>query len=190
MEREADEYCEKLFMTIAVTGKIRLNKLYNMLPRVGASMSKPTLVQHLKHLIQKGMIQRVQEGKQMVTYDLNWPRFNQLKKAAKTYETALMQARDEKTFKAKSLDQQTIFTTAILTIGELNYLKMEILNILEPEHKLENYFTYNMTTRLYNIYAKWLIDSCKESKENSQNVLRSIDRSIKSLEGVFFEHTR
>jgi hypothetical protein len=65
---------------------------------------------------------------------------------------------------------------------------MQILNILEPENKIANYFTHTMTTRLYNLYAQWLIDSCKESKENSQKVLRSVDKSIKSLTEAFFEH--
>lgn len=188
MEKEADKYCEKIVMAIIITGKIRLNKLYNILPKLGAQMSKPTLMQHLGHLTNKDVIQRVQEGKQKVTYDLNWTRFTQLKKAKKTYQTTLAQAQNEKTFKSQSLDQQTTFTTATLTIGELNYLKMQILNILEPENKIENYFTYTITRRLYNIYAQWLLDSCKKSEENSQKVICSIDKSIKSLTEDSFEH--
>jgi hypothetical protein len=55
----------------------------------------------------------------------------------------------------------------MLTIGELFYLKLNILDILEPEDKLQNYFSHTFTRRLYSIYAIWLFDSCKESKENS-----------------------
>jgi DNA-binding HxlR family transcriptional regulator len=188
MEKEADEYCERIFMVIVMNnGKIRFNELHRKLTMCGAKMSKPTLIEHLNHLVKRGIIQRNEEDKQRVSYELNWRELEQLQKAMKINQTALNEIGNEKRFKSKSLIQQEIFTTAMLTIGELFYLKLMILNILEPENKLQNYFSYTLIRKYYNIYATWLLDSCKNSKESSQKILRSIDKSIKTLKETFFE---
>ncbi len=188
MKKETDEHCEKIFMVLFINNKkIRFNELYEKLPKYGAKMSKPTLVQHLKHLVKNKTIQRYQENKQKVFFQLNWEKFKQLQKASEINQTVVHQIKNEKVFKSKSLVQQEIYTTAMLTIGELFYLKLRILNILEPENKLQNYFSYTLIRKLFNLYATWLYDSCKESKENSQKVIQSIDKSIKTLRESFFK---
>ena len=188
MKKEADEYCEKILMALMVHDEdIRFNDLHRRLAKYGAKMSKPTLNTHLRHLVENEMIQRNEEDKQNVSYGLNWKRFKQLKGAMKIDEVALVEIREEKTFKAKSLTQQTVFTTAALTIGELFYMKLMILNHLEPENTLQNNLSYSLIRRLFNRYAAWLFQSCKESKEDSQRVLHSIDTSIKTLEGILFD---
>jgi DNA-binding HxlR family transcriptional regulator len=188
MEKEADEYCEKIFILLAMSNqKIRFNELHRNLTKYNAKMSKPTLIQHLNHLLKHEIIQRDEEDKQKVSYGLNWKRLKQLQKAKKINQTALNLIKNEKRFKSKSLDQQTIFTTAMITIGELFYLKLMTLNILEPENKLQNYHSYTFIRKLYNIYVTWLLDSCKDSKENSQKILHFIERNIKTLNETFLE---
>jgi len=188
MKKETDEYCEKIFMVLAMSNeKIRFNELHRNLTKYGTKMSKPTLIEHLKHLIKEEIIQRDEEDKQKVSYGLDWKRFKQLQKAKKLNQTALHLIKNEKRFKSKSLIQQEVFTTAMLTIGELFYLKLMILSTLEPENRLQNYFAYTFIRKFYNIYATWLLDSCKDSKENSQKILRSIDKSIKTIGEAFFE---
>jgi hypothetical protein len=189
MNEEPDRYCEKILMTLMLSDeKIRFNKLYERLKNANANMSKPTLIQHLNHLIEEEIIQRHQEDKQKVSYEMNWKRFKELQKAKKLNQTALHQIKSEKIFKSKSLFQQTIYTTAMVTIGELYYLKLNILDILEPENKLANHFSYSLIRRLFNLYATWLYESAKESKENSQKIIRSLDRNINTLEKSFFDH--
>jgi len=189
MNEEPDRYCEKILMTLMLSDeKIRFNKLYERLKNANANMSKPTLIQHLNHLIEEEIIRRHQEGKQKVFYEMNWKRFKELQKAKKLNQTALHQIKNEKIFKSKSLYQQTIYTTAMVTIGELYYLKLNILDTLEPENKLANHFSYSLIRRLFNLYAMWLYESAKESKENSQKIIRSLDRSINTLEKSFFDH--
>lgn len=188
MKEEPDEYCEKIFMVLAIYGETRFNELHRQLIKHNTKMSKPTIIEHLNHLLENEIVQRNQEEKQKVSYQLNWKTLKQLQSTKKTIQTTRHQLKNEKRFKSKSLDQQTVFTTAMLTIGELLYLKMNILNILEPENKLQNYYTYNIIRKFYNFYTSWLLDSCKESKENSQKVIQSIDKSINALIETFFEH--
>lgn len=186
MKKETDKYGEKIFMVLAMSDeKIRFNELHRTLTKYNAKMSKPTLIKHLNHLIEKEIIQRDEEGKQRVSYGMNWKRLEQLQKAKEINQTTLNQIRSEKRFKSMSLGQQTAFTTAMLTIGELFYLKLIILNILEPENKLRNCHSFTFIRRLYNIYAQWLLASCKESKENSQKILHLIDKNIKTLKETF-----
>ena len=183
MERRADQYCEKILIVLMMSDeKIRFNELHRKLKKFGVKMSKPTLIEHLNHLVEKELILREEEDKQKVTYVTNWNRFKQVKKAKKLNQLTLQQIKMEKTFKERGLEAQTAFTTAMLTIGELFYLKLQVLDITEPENKLHNYFSYTFIRRLFNLYAVWLIDSCKESQENSQKVIKSLNKMIKGLQ--------
>jgi hypothetical protein len=188
MKKESDEFCEKIVMVLTMSEEnIRFNELHRRLAKLGAKMSKPTLIMHLNHLIENGTIQRDEQDKQNVSYGVDWKKFKQLAKAQKMNETALHLIRNEKIFKSRTLSQQTYFTAAMLTIGELFYLKLNILNILEPENKLQNYFSYTLIRQFYNIYAALLYESCKESKENSLKILHHIDKFIKTLRESLFE---
>jgi DNA-binding HxlR family transcriptional regulator len=175
---------------IIIDEKTRFNKLHRELTQHGAKMTTPTLIQHLKHLTENKIIQRNEEDKQNVSYEINWKRFKQLQKEinqqVEINQTALNRIKNEKEFKSRSLEDQIIFVTAMTTIGELFYLKLQVLDILEPENKLQNYFSYTNIRRLYNIYATWLYESCKESKENSQKTINIIDKKIKLLRETCF----
>jgi DNA-binding HxlR family transcriptional regulator len=187
MERIADEYCEKIFAIVVMSdGKIRFNELHRRLSRYGAKMSKPTLIQHINHLAESGTIQRHEVDKQTVYYEINWKKLKQLQKATETNQTMLRQMQNEKIFKSKNLEQQAVYTTAAITMGELYYLKLKINDILEPGNKLGNYLSYTLIRALYNRYATWLLDTCKESKENCQKILQGIDRSIQTYTDTFF----
>jgi len=188
MEKEVDEYCEKIFIAIAVDDeKIRFNELHRKLTKLNAKMSKPTLIEHLNHLVENGIIQRNQEDKQRVSYELNWEKFKQLQTAKKINQATLNQMKSEKEFKSMSLDQQVTLITVMLTISELLYLKLSVLDILEPENKLQNYFSYKFIRNLYYIYARWLLSYCKKSKENSQKILYLIDKEITMFRKTLFE---
>jgi len=184
MEREIDEYCKKILMVLGMYGKFRFNELHRTLIKCNAKMSKPTLIVHLNHLIEDEIILRNEEDKQRVSYELNLERLRQLQEVKKINQKIL---KNEKEFKSMGLDRQVNFTICLLTISELLYLKLTMLNILEPENKLQNLYSYNIVRIFYNIYTVWLSDSCKDSKENSQGIIRAIDREIKELTDTSFE---
>jgi DNA-binding HxlR family transcriptional regulator len=188
MEKLIDEYCEKIFLTLAIHGeKIRFNELHRKLEKVGGKMSKPTLIEHLNHLIKNKIIQRDEEDKQKVTYGLNWKKFKQLQEIKKFNEITLHLIEEEKRFKSEDLDQRTNFTHIMLFISELFNLKLEILSIIEPKNKLRNKFIQTIIIKYYNYYVRWLLDSCKNSKENAQKIISFIDEYIIGLGEKFFE---
>ena len=188
MKKETDKYCEKIFTVLAMSNKkIRFNELHRTLTNYNAKMSKPTLTEHLKHLIKDEIIQRHEEDKQKVSYEINWKRHKHLKKTKELSLAIANQIRNEARFKSMSLVNQTIFVTAMLTLGELLYLKLIILNVLKPEDALLNRFSFVFTTKLYNFYTPWLLDSCRKSEENSQKILRHINKQIKFFRESFFE---
>lgn len=79
MEKEPDEYCRKIFMVLSLDNKkTRFNELHRKLIKYDAKMSKPTLIEHLNHLIKDKVIQRKQQDKQKVFYEVNWKKFEQL----------------------------------------------------------------------------------------------------------------
>jgi DNA-binding HxlR family transcriptional regulator len=190
MEKVKDDYCKEIFITlIIIDKKVRFNELHRKLNVKGAKISKPTLIQHLNHLVEKGIIHRKENKKQNVSYEINWKKFKQLQKAMYTNEELMHHIKNEEIFKSKSLDQQIIYTTAMLTMENLMHLKFSILNIIEPQDKLQNYYSHALLHKLFKPYPKWLLDTCKPSKENSEKALKSLDKSIKSLQETFFENS-
>jgi len=188
MKKEIDIYCQKIFMVLATNNeKIRFNELWRKLNRLNAKMSKPTLIEHLKHLTENKVIQRNEEDKQNVSYEINWKKFKQLSKAKQISQDIYNHIQNEKIFKSMSLLDQTAFTIGILTISQLLYLKISINNILEPKNKLQNYYSYTTLNNIYAIYPKWLFDSCKKSKENNQKIITHIDKITKELLKTLFK---
>jgi DNA-binding HxlR family transcriptional regulator len=183
-----DEHCQKILMVLLITEeKIRFNKLHRKLIKYNAKMSKPTLIEHLKHLTKDKVIQRNEESKQEVSYEINWKRLVNLSKAKQISQDIYNHVQNEKTFKSMSLSDQTAFAIGILTISQLLYLKISIDNILKPKNKLQNYYTYTILNNIYTIYPKWLLDSCKKSKEDSQKAITVIDKVIKELLETLFK---
>jgi DNA-binding HxlR family transcriptional regulator len=189
MERKAqpDQYCEKIFALLAMSeDRVRFNDLYRKLNKLGAKMSKPTLSEHLKHLEKNQLIERHEIDKLNVSYSLPWKKYEQLSKAKEFNQTTLNLLRDEKTFKAKSLEQQVVHVTFVLTTAELFYLRLAILDELEPENKLFHHFSYSLIRALFDCYTRWLFDTSKESEANAKTIMKHIDCRIRDFEKLLF----
>ena len=180
MEESMDEYCEKIFVIISFhEEEVRFNELHRELTKNGVKMSTPTLIQHLKHLVEKGIIQREEKDKQNVTYKINWKEYVEVKEVKKHIEKM---SKSEKNFKSDSLYNQVIYTTGMLFLGELYFTKLTILDIIEPENKLQHYVSYNLIRKLSSFYYTWLLDSCKGSEENRKKALEIIEKRIKEIQ--------
>lgn len=67
-----DNYCPQILKTLINYGKeIRFNELYKLLNALGLTLSKPTLYDHLKHLMEVDIVTREEKGFQHVTYRIN-----------------------------------------------------------------------------------------------------------------------
>jgi arginine repressor len=150
MEKETDEYCQKIFAYLVANNKeIRLNQLYKALEVLQVKITKPTLIQHLRHLHAKRYILRREKGKQNVTYQVNWKKFEPLNEALKFKEVIAHTLENEKIFKSKSLEQQIVYVTTILTWEQILHLQFNILNILEPKATFDITLGYVFIHRLY-----------------------------------------
>lgn len=187
MKKEIDGYCEKIFaLLVASNEKIRFNKLHKTLNTLDVKISKPTLVQHLHHLHAKGFILRKKEDKQNVAYQVNWKKFEQLKETLEFKEIIARSLENEKFFKSKSLEDQIIFVTGVLTMTQIAYLQLYVLDILEPKGKDLHRLGYLLIYRLCDHYRQWLLDTCKQSSENSQKAYDLLNKMIENYQNVLF----
>jgi len=187
MEKTTDEYCTKIFAKlVANQEKIRFNKLHKTLNTLDVKISKPTLILHLHHLRTKGFILRKKEGTQNVTYQVNWKKFEQLKETLGFKEIIARNLENEKIFKSKSLEDQIIFVTGVLTMTQVVYLQLCVLGILEPKGKELHSLGYLLIWRLYDHYRQWLLDTCKQSSENSQKAYDLLTKITKKYQNLLF----
>ena len=190
MEKEIDEYCGKIFsLLVANQEKIRFNKLHKTLNALDVKISKPTLIQHLRHLRTKGFILRKKEGKQNVTYQVNWKKFEQLEETLRFKEIIARNLENEKIFKSKSLEDQIIFVTGVLVMTQTIYLQLNVLSILEPKGKDLHNLSYLLIYRLCDHYRQWLLDTCKQSSENSQKAHDLLNKITKDYQNLLFDRS-
>jgi len=169
MKKEIDEYCMKIFaFLVANTEKIRFNKLHKTLNALDVKISKPTLKKHLNHLRKKGSILRKKEGKQGVTYQVNWKKVEQLKETLEFKEIIARNLENEKIFKSKSLEDQITYVICILTMTQVIYLQLNVIGILDPKSKELHSLSYLLIHRLYDHYRQWLLDTCKQSTKTAR----------------------
>jgi DNA-binding HxlR family transcriptional regulator len=65
-----DDLCHEIFLTLQAYKKLRFNELLRSLKKLGVKITKPTLTEHLKHLIELNLVERREEDFQYVSYGL------------------------------------------------------------------------------------------------------------------------
>ena len=68
--KELDDLCVEIFFTLMAYKRLRFNQLHRCLKKFGTDISKPSLLDHLKHLKKQKLISRKREGFQNVSYGL------------------------------------------------------------------------------------------------------------------------
>jgi hypothetical protein len=187
MESPLDQYCEKIFAFLMITNQsYRFNKLHTNLKDLHIKMTTPTLIKHLNHLQKKGFITQKKHNKQNISYQVNWKKFETLKEGLEFKQRVDQDLQNEKAFKSLPLDDQIVTLASIFALGDLLYLKLYVLDILEPNRKPEHRFTYIFMNKWLDMYRLWLLDTCKESKETSQKALELIQRGIDGFQNELF----
>lgn len=185
---DSDRYCENIMAyLVASNKKIRFNELCKTLNALNFEITKPTLIQHLNHLSKKGFILRREENKQNVTYEVNWKKFEPLNKALEFKKVITHTLQNQKIFKSKSLEQQIVYVITILTWEQILHLQFNVLDILEPNATFTTTVGYVLIHRLFDTYRRWLLDTCKQSKENIQKALDSLEKKRDEFESLLFE---
>ncbi|MFQ6068821.1 MAG: ArsR/SmtB family transcription factor [Candidatus Bathyarchaeia archaeon] len=184
-----DETCEKIFsLLLASDKKLRFNELHRTLNQIGLEMSKPTLIEHLNHLKKRRLVIRKKEGKQNVSYRVNWEKLEHLGEAIKTRQRLKHMLENEKVFKSFPLDEQVTYVHNILALRNLYRLRLEILDVLDPSKNFEHSIQYLFTNRFFEIFKIWLLESCRKNKsECKEKALNMIEYNIKRYTDILFD---
>jgi len=188
-EPPLDDFCKKIFSLLtAASGSIRFNELHRALNRLNVKISKPTLSEHLKHLTDQGIFIRKEEGKQNVSYTINYDRFkslNNLSETEKNYVDYLK--KNEEILESQTIGDQVTSMHMLAIMQELYLLKLDLLNFSEPENKLENSLQYLTTDRYFDYYRKRFLKSCEENKQKCDQALDEIEKLVDLYIETVFE---
>jgi len=184
VKKETDKYCEDILIFLLVyEDRIRFNKLYTQLTeKMNYKISRPTLAEHLKHLVKKKYVIRKKEGKQNVTYRYNDRYFTRLKETRKI-EKEVSRLLSEKIENFNSLPMDNQLETCIdnMILRNLRQLNVEIRNGLykgnEFENKIEIMFINSQVNRFY---ERRLLENSLKDKEYGDKLMRMIEDTIEN----------
>jgi hypothetical protein len=184
-----DDYCNNIFAFLAVSDKtFRFTELYKTLNKIGLKMSKPTLINHLHHLQKRKLLIRKIEGKQNISYAVNWKKLETLKESTKTRQALKHLLQNKKRFKSFPIDEQVTYVTNIMTLTNLYRLKLEVQDMLDPSKNFEHSVQFLFTNRFFEFFKTWLLESCQEAKTtNGQQALEMIDQNITRITNILFD---
>jgi hypothetical protein len=165
-------------------------ELFNTLNVLGVKMSRPTLIQHLHHLQKRKIIIRKKEGKQKVCYGVNWEKFKPLEQSMNHKRNLLIYVENRERFKSFPIDEQAIYAANMMTLEDIHQLQLWVKNTIDPSKTFENSLQMLFMNKLYGQYRGWLLESCRESKENAQHVLETLENNIKRIENILFDKVK
>jgi DNA-binding HxlR family transcriptional regulator len=200
---ELDDLCSEIWLTLMAYNRLRFNELHKRLRQFGTNISKPALLDHLKHLIKRKLIERKEEGFQNVSYGLTeeicsilhvspeqirkW--FEDLEKANKKLPSHLRLIK----FDAKQFYDKMSYDELMQEIErDLNYTL--VLNL----HELKNFIGYDLKidkeesdadfwklvgNPMYRIHEKSIAEKCRESEKYRTRLFERIDILITELKG-------
>lgn len=190
VKKDYDEFCDNICsFFVAYDKKIGFNELHRELNRTGLKISKPTLSEHLKHLLRNKFLTRKKEGKQRVNYQFNWAMFENLREARKDDKTMEAYLENKKTVQSFPLDEQLMYVANVLSLKTVTMLRFRILSILEPDRHFIYSVESSLLNRYYESFVSWLLQSVKENKEDfREKALPLIEANIERLRDLVFDH--
>ena len=151
-------------------------------------MSKPTLIEHLHHLLKHRLLIRKKEGKQNVSYKVNWEKLETLQEGMKTRQALKDLLQNQKTFKSFPIDEQVTYVTNIMTLSNVYRLKLEVQDAIDPSKNFEHSIQFLFINRFFELFKMWLLESCHASKtEKAPEALSMIDYNITRITNILFD---
>jgi DNA-binding HxlR family transcriptional regulator len=198
--RELDDICVEIFFTLMAYKRLRFNQLHKYLKKFGTDISKPSLIEHLKHLKKQKLISRKREGFQNVSYGLTdeinslldipeedikkWvERFIEGKNLPKKFRPLPF---DTKEYYGKLSEKQLDETIDkdlnwVLTqnLFELKTFIKYDLRLDRPERDVV--FWKFVGNPLYRMLEKDIVEDCRNSEKYQQRLFEKIDLLINEL---------
>jgi len=196
-----DDLCHEIFLTLQAYKKLRFNELLRSLKKLGVKITKPTLKEHLMHLVELNLVERNEEDVQNVSYGLTneiaevlkpipyedlkeWVEASANDESMPAKFRPLKMTREE--FYAKlsveQLDKMAIDDLSDIITSNLFELKTFVeydLNV--DKHKSNADFWNFVGNPLYRLSEKSIAEKCRSSDKYKQLLFEKIDLLVNEL---------
>jgi len=198
--KELDDLCVEIFFTLMAYKRLRFNQLHRYLKKFGTDISKPSLIDHLKHLKKQKLISRKREGFQNVSYGLtdeinsllNIPEEDVRKWVENSIEGRNLPKKlrllpfDPKEYydrlSEKQLDEaidKDLNTVLTQNLFELKTFINYDLKLDKPER--DAVFWNFVGNPLYRMLEKGIVENCRNSEKYRKKLFEKIDALINEL---------
>ena len=191
---ELDETCKNIFQYLLMRnmtglGPIRYNDLLENLKEKGLKISRPTLSEHLRHLVEKEIVTRTEVSRANVNYSVNDDRGRPIRdfiERNEKYKRVIDENKDR--FFSDSVREQVSHLNIILVVRSLEQLKYEVLKLLEPENSFEYNLQIMSIWTLWDYYTNWFLSSLKDrDRSDKEDVVADIEDMIEKYLDITFE---
>jgi hypothetical protein len=119
---------------------------------------------------------------------VNWTKLKYLEKTIESQDVLKRITENEETFTSFPIDEQVMFLTNVLSLRNLELLKLEILDTIEPNKNFEHNVQYDFTHQFFNLFERWFLKNChKIPNENKLIALKTVENNIKHFEEILFD---
>ena len=198
--RKLDDICIEIFFTLQAYKRLRFNELHRRLKMFGTDISKPALIDHLKHLRKQKLISRKHEDFQNVSYGLTdeivavlglsdeeirerVERFLDDKKMPKKFRSIPFDLKDYYSrLSANEMDEKVIKDLDGVITQNLFELKQFINYDLKLEKTQSDAEFWGLVGNpLYRMLEKSIVENCRESEVYRKMLFEKIDFLIAAL---------
>ena len=195
-----DDVCKEIYLTLLAYRKLRHNELLRTLNKLEVKITKPTLKEHLKHLIDLQLIERKEEGFQNVSYTLTkeidslmhvstedlkkWLEATSRNENLPDMLKPLKLTPEElyKRFSTEQLDKMAINDLSNILTRNLFELKTFVDYDLKIDKFQSNSDFWDFVGNpLYRLGEKSVAEKCRDSDEYKQLLFEKIELLIESL---------
>lgn len=197
---ELDDICKEIWLTLLAKERLRFSELHRSLKKLGTDISKPSLLEHLDHLIKQKLIMRKVEGFQNVSYGLTEEIYSLIHVSPEDMAEWLEVLENDEGLPAKlrsikfdmnayyrkmtekQLDQETdreLDDTLALGLFELKNLISYDLKIDKKESDAD--FWKFIGNPLYRMHERSVAEKCRESDRYKERLFEKIETLINEL---------
>jgi len=197
--RELDDICRQIWFTLLAKERLRFTELHKTLKKLGINISKPTLTEHLGHLIKQKFVKRKVEGFQNVSYGLTDEIYSLIHEPEEDLVEWLEVLEDDKGLRGerkaidflktyyekmsdKQLDQETdreLETTLALCLFELKNLIS--YDLKTDKHESDAAFWNFIGNPLYRMHERDIAETCRESDRYKAKLFEKMETLIDRL---------
>lgn len=185
MERwQLDNYCLKILLVLIAKSsekpKMRFNELSRVVKDLHLGISKPTLSDHLKHLVENEYVTRTVEGVQCVTYSLNFEKIGKIKGYwEKAEKVAAFLEKDRDTFFSLPENEQVTLLLHFMNVRKLLEIQARIAFELDRSSFEKQFGVLFWTSSRFERHELWMIQKCVKDEKYREEVLKTINQLLK-----------